>query len=126
MSLRSPLARVRGLGSAKQGSHHWWMQRLTAVALLVLSLWFVISVLQLGTMSHEEIRSWMSEPLSTVLFLVMLVALYYHASLGVQVVIEDYVESEWVKVASLVLTKFIAFFAAAVAVYSVIKVSVGI
>ncbi len=126
MSLQSPLARVRGLGSAKQGAHHWWMQRLTAVALILLSLWFVISVLQLGTMSYEEVRAWISDPLSTVLFLVMLVALYYHASLGVQVVIEDYVESEGRKIVALILIKFVAFFAAAVAIYSVLKVSLGI
>lgn len=125
MSLQSPLARVRGLGSAKQGSHHWWMQRMTAIALLPLTLWFAVSVLQLGTVGYEEVRAWLSDPFDAVLLLVMLVALYYHAGLGLQVVIEDYIEPESRKIASLIVMKFVVFIAAAVALYSVLKISFG-
>ena len=126
MSLQSPLARVRGLGSARQGSHHWWMQRVTSIVLVPLCLWFVISILQLSNMSYTEVRVWMSDPMSTTLMIMMLVAIYYHAYLGVQVVIEDYVDTEWQKITSLLLVKFLAVFSGIISVYSVLKVSLGI
>jgi len=126
MSLQSPLARVRGLGSARQGSHHWWMQRISAIVLVPLCIWFVISILQLSSMGYAEVRVWMADPLSSVLLVMMLFALYYHAWLGVQVVIEDYIDSEWQKIACVLLVKFLALFAGLISIYSVLKVSLGI
>ncbi len=126
MSLRTPLARVRGLGSAKQGTHHWWMQRVTAIVLVPLCLWFVISLLQMSQMDYNAVRVWMANPLSSVLLIFMLVALYYHAYLGLQVVIEDYIDQEWQKIANLLLVKFLCIFAGLASVFSVIKVSLGI
>ncbi len=126
MSLQSPLARVRGLGSAKQGSHHWWMQRVSAIALIPLSIWFVVSLLQLSGMGYAEVRVWMANPLSSVLLVLMLFALYYHAYLGLQVVIEDYIDSESQKIACLLLVKFLAIFAGLICIYSVLKISLGI
>ena len=125
MSLQAPLAKVRGLGSAKQGSHHWWMQRVSAIVLVPLGLWFVFSILSLANINYAAIRVWIADPMVTVLLLIMLLALYYHAYLGVQVVIEDYIDSEWQKIASLLLVRFLSFFAGAIAIYSVLKVSLG-
>lgn len=125
MSLQSPLAKVRGLGSARQGSHHWWMQRLSALVLIPLCLWFVFSILQLMNMDYAAVRLWMSDPIATVFLVIMLFALYYHAYLGVQVVIEDYIDSEWQKIVALLLVKFLAVFSGAIAIYSVLKVSLG-
>lgn len=126
MSLQTPLARVRGLGSAKQGSHHWWVQRVTAIALVPLCIWFVVSILKLSSMEFTEVRVWMANPLVSVLLVMMLFALYYHAYLGLQVVIEDYIDSEWQKITSLLLVKFLSLFAGLISIYSVLKVSLGI
>jgi succinate dehydrogenase / fumarate reductase, membrane anchor subunit len=92
--MRSQLSRARGLGSAKSGLHHWWMQRITAMALLPLSLYFVLSVLMLAGASRAEMAAFMAEPWNTVLYLCLIIALFYHLSLGLQVVIEDYVHNE--------------------------------
>src|SRR5271166_6333919 len=101
-SLRSPLGRVVGLGSAKEGVEHWWMQRLTAVALIPLALWFVISLIaHLGGDLGSAV-AWIGAPVPAILMILLLGATFYHAALGVQVVIEDYVHEEWLKLASLV------------------------
>ncbi|MCG8324564.1 MAG: succinate dehydrogenase, hydrophobic membrane anchor protein [Thiotrichales bacterium] len=126
MSLESPLARVRGLGSAKQGSHHWWMQRVSAIALVPLCLWFIAALFQLSSMGYTEVRVWMADPIVSVLLVMMLLALYYHTYVRVQVVIEDYIDSEWQKIGCLLLVKFLCLFAAMISIYSVLKVSLGI
>ena len=106
-SLRTPLGRVRGLGSAKEGVSHWWMQRLTAIALAPLMLWFIVSLLFRAHADYEEVRTWIAQPLITVLLVAMLFSLYYHTALGLQVVIEDYVHREGSKIASLIAMKFL-------------------
>src|SRR5690606_5979046 len=85
MGLRTPLGRVRGLGSAKEGSHHWWMQRVTAVALVPLTLWFVASLLCLAGADHAPAADWLASPLTAVLMLLLIVATFHHLQLGVQV-----------------------------------------
>ena len=91
MSLRSDLGRVRGLGSAKSGSHHWWHQRLTAIAIIPLALWLVSALLGHMNDSHAELVTWIGSPLVTVLLIAVILSIFYHAALGLQVVIEDYV-----------------------------------
>ncbi|MDA1058449.1 MAG: succinate dehydrogenase, hydrophobic membrane anchor protein [Proteobacteria bacterium] len=103
MSLRTPIGRARGLGSAKEGTHHWWHQRVTAVALVLLSGWFVISLIVMTGASYEEVRAWIGHPVVTGLLLLTIVFTFYHLKLGLQVVIEDYVHSEMVKLGSLML-----------------------
>ena len=125
MSLRSPLGRVRGLGSAKEGTKHWWYQRLTAIALVPLSLWFAVSVLTYASADYATAVAWMSSPLITSLFALLIVALFYHAQLGLQVVIEDYVHLEWLKIASLIVMKFACIVLATVSLVSVIRLSLG-
>lgn len=105
MNLRSPLARVRGLGSAKDGTGHWWAQRLTALALVPLTLWFVAGVIGSIGADHSELLAWIGHPVTAGLFLLLIGATFYHAALGVQVVIEDYLHNEWVKLAALLAMK---------------------
>lgn len=124
-SMRTPLGRVRGLGSAKEGVHHWWMQRLTAVALVPLTLWFVVSVAGLAGMSHAGAVEWIGSPSVAITLVLLIVATFYHAQLGVQVVIEDYVHNEPVKLASLVALKFTAIILAVAATFAVLKIAFG-
>ena len=98
MEYRSPLANVRGLGSAKSGTSHWWMQRVTAVALVPLSFW-LIKFLDLSlTAPFQETIAWLTLPLNTVFIVALILAIFYHAALGLQVVIEDYIAAEGIKI----------------------------
>ncbi len=126
MSLRTPLGRVRGLGSAGEGTHHWWQQRLTAILLTPLTLWLIYSIVSLTTNSHAVVVAWMQSPFNAVLLILFLLALFHHTQLGVQVVIEDYVDSQWQKIASIILVKFLALFAGLVSVLAVLKVFLGL
>ncbi len=103
--MRSQLGRAQGLGSAKSGLHHWWAQRVTAVALLPLSLYFVVSVLILAGADSAQMAAYIGEPWNTTLFLALIAALFYHLSLGLQVVIEDYVHKDSTWLISLLLVK---------------------
>jgi succinate dehydrogenase / fumarate reductase membrane anchor subunit len=91
---RSPLGRVQGLGAAKTGAAHWWAERVTSVALLPLALYFVFSVLKLKGADHAAMAAYIGQPWNTVLFLALIAALFSHLSMGLQVVIEDYVREE--------------------------------
>jgi succinate dehydrogenase / fumarate reductase membrane anchor subunit len=105
MSLRTPLARVRHLGSAKDGTGHWWAQRLTALALIPLTIWFVASLVNLAGADHAAMAAWMGNPVSAGLMILLVVATFYHAALGLQVVIEDYIHGEGAKMAALIAVK---------------------
>jgi succinate dehydrogenase / fumarate reductase, membrane anchor subunit len=120
--LRSPLGRARGLGSARAGSHHWWLQRLTSVALIPLSLWFIFSVIHLSGATHERVIDWMSSPWTMAAMLALIVATFHHLQLGVQVVIEDYVHDERFKMPSVILVKGLSVILALVCIVSVLKV----
>ncbi len=126
MSLQTPLAKARGLGSAKQGTHHWWQQRLTAIALTPLSLWFIYSLLIIGLVDHASVTRWMSDTMNAVLLILFIVSLFHHAQLGMQVVIEDYIDSEWQKMSSIILIKFLALFAGLTSVIAILKVFLGL
>ena len=125
MSLRSDLGRVRGLGSAKEGTSHWWAQRLTAVALLPLSFWFVWSAINLVGVDHIGFKNWLNENANLVLMILFVGSLFYHMQLGLQVVIEDYVHGETKKVTSLVLNLFVALFFGVSSIVALLKVAFG-
>ena len=101
MQLRTPLSLTKGLGSAKDGVGHWTMQRLTAVANVVLIIWFLFSAIGLAGADFETTRAWLASPVSASLMLLLITSAFYHAKLGLQVVIEDYVHHEGLKIASL-------------------------
>lgn len=126
MKLQAPLARVRGLGSAKDGTHHFWNQRLTAIALVPLTLWIMVSIVGMTAMDYETVSQWIRLPLNTALLLVFILALYFHAQLGVQVVIEDYIHSEWQKIACIILVKFLIIFTGLISALAVLKVFLGL
>lgn len=125
MSLRSPLARARGLGSAKHGVHHFWMQRVSAVALVPLALWFVFSVAQLSGSDYAVVRHWVAAPSVAVVLILFIVATLYHSLLGVQTILEDYVGSEGKRIAALLLSKFVHAIVAVAAVFAVLKVALA-
>jgi succinate dehydrogenase / fumarate reductase membrane anchor subunit len=120
--MRSSLGRARGLGSARAGSHHWWAQRLTAIALVPLTLWFIFAVIHLSGASHQAVIEWLSAPLTMGLMLALIVATFHHMQLGLQVVIEDYVHDERAKLASVLLIKAVSVMMALVCVVSVLKI----
>ncbi len=125
-SLRTPLARVRGLGSAKSGTAHWWAQRLTALALIPLSIWFVASVVALAGAGHADVAAWLGSPVPAGLMILLIVATFHHAQLGLQVVIEDYVHHEGLKVASIVAVKGAAIVLGLISVLSVLSLLFGV
>jgi succinate dehydrogenase / fumarate reductase membrane anchor subunit len=124
-SLRSDLGRVRGLGSAKDGTHHWWGQRVTAIALVPLVLWFVASVIGLVGAPLAAVKAWVASPIVAVLLLALVAAVFQHARLGLQVVIEDYVHDEAVKIASLLATNGAALLLGGIAALSILKLAFG-
>ncbi|MCG8434940.1 MAG: succinate dehydrogenase, hydrophobic membrane anchor protein [Gammaproteobacteria bacterium] len=125
MSLRTPLKRMRGLGSAKEGTGHWWAQRLTAIALVPLSIWFVVSVITLVNADYATVAAWLQSPLAAIFMIAFIWVLAYHSQLGLQVVVEDYVHLEWLKISTLILLKFLHYFIAAVAIFAVLHTVFG-
>lgn len=123
MKFRTPLARVRGLGSAKSGTHHWWLQRLTAVALVPLSIWFVASLLTIATSNYATALTWLETPLVAILCCALIVAVFYHGQLGLQVVLEDYVHTEWLKLVCIVAAKLLSLLLAGVCLFAVLKIA---
>ena len=121
--MRTDLGRVRGLGTAKEGVHHWWMQRLTAIALIPLTLWFIISIATLNNASYTETVNWLSIPLVSIFMILLVSATLYHALLGVQVVVEDYIHQEGFKFLLLIGLKFIFLVLGVVAIFSLLKIA---
>ncbi len=125
MSLRSPLGRVLGLGSAKDGTSHWWGQRVSAVALLLLGIWFAWMLATMSGFSHAEAAAFIAQPVNSVLLLLLTASMAYHSYLGIQVVIEDYVHAPGVKVVSLLLSRFAHVLLAVAAIYAILKIGLG-
>ena len=121
--MRTDLGRVRGLGTAKEGVQHWWMQRLTAIALIPLTLWFIISIATLNNASYTETVNWLSIPLVSIFMILLVSATLYHALLGVQVVVEDYIHQEGLKFLLLIGLKFIFLVLGVVAIFSLLKIA---
>ena len=125
MSLRSPLGRVLGLGTAKDGTSHFWGQRVSGVALVLLGLWFAWSVATMSGFSHAESVAFIGQPVNALLLLLLSVTMAYHSYLGVQVVIEDYVHGHGLKIASLLLSRFSHLVLAAAAVFAILKLGIS-
>lgn len=121
MNMRTPLSRAHGLGAAKEGVAHWWMQRVTSVALVPLALWFGFSLSNMADFSRAEVLAWMREPLTTVLLLAFLVVGCYHMALGLRVIIEDYVHVAALKVTIIVLVELGSLLLALAGVVSVLR-----
>ena len=122
---RTPLARVRGLGSAKDGAGHWWAQRLTAIALIPLVVWFAISLIMLSGADYTVVRAWIGSPLVMMLLILTIGVGLHHGQLGLQVVIEDYVGSDGWKLALIVIVKFIAVIFGLGAIVAILRIGFG-
>jgi succinate dehydrogenase / fumarate reductase, membrane anchor subunit len=123
--LRSPLGRAIGLGSAKEGVEHWWAQRVSAVALIPLGLWFAASLVALAGADRAAVLAWLHAPVQAVLAILLLIAVFYHAALGLQVVVEDYVHAEWLKLSSLVAMRLVSFGLAVAGIFAVLRIAFG-
>ena len=125
MSMETPLGRVRGLGSAKSGTEHWWHQRLTALALIPLTGWFAVSLIVLASGDYHQAVDWIRDPIVAGLLVLMLAAGYYHLKLGMQVIIEDYVHVEWLKLAALIVVTFWCIALALASIMAVVWIWLG-
>lgn len=125
MSLRTPLAQVLGYGAAREGVSDWWWQRLTAVALVPLALWFIWSLLTIESLSYASVHAWLAAPVHALGVVLLTSTLALHSQLGVQVVIEDYVQQHALKVLALVLSSFAHVLIGATGALSVLLVAFG-
>jgi succinate dehydrogenase / fumarate reductase membrane anchor subunit len=122
--MRSMLGRTRGLGAARSGTAHWWAQRVTAFALIPLTLWFVFACVRLIGLSRAEVAHWVAQPLSATLLVAMILMTFHHLQLGIQVIIEDYVHGPVAKVTSLLIEKAICALLALAALIAVLKLAI--
>lgn len=125
MSLRTPMRRVLGAGSAKGGVHHWWVQRLTALALVPLSAWLTVSLLALPSFDHATVAAWMGQSSTALLLILLVLVAAWHSRLGLQVVVEDYVPRVGARTVTLVVINFVHVLLAAAGVLAVLKVALG-
>jgi len=123
-SFRSPLARAVGLGSAKNGVRHWWAQRLTAVALLPLSVWFVALIIAHAGSEYAVFKAWVRTPLATSCMILLLITLFHHSALGLQVVIEDYVHSG-AKLVAVSAVRLCCYGLAVVGIIATVRIAFG-
>lgn len=124
-ALRTPLSRVLGRGAAHEGVRHWWVQRLTSVALIPLSTWFAWSVLRLDTLDHAAVHAWLSSPFNGLGASLLVLSVAWHSSLGVQVVIEDYVHHHGLKFFAILANQFGHVLLAAAGAFAVLKIAFG-
>lgn len=125
MSLRSPLGRVLGAGSAKEGTGHWWTQRVTSVALIPLTLWLFFSLLTLPALDYESVRAWLALPLSGFLAVLSIAVMAYHSYLGTSVVVEDYVHTPGTKLFTLLLLRFLYVLVGGAGLFAILRVAFG-
>lgn len=124
-SLRSPLSRARGLGSAKAGTEHWWGLKLTSLALVPLTLWFVASVIAHAGASHAEVVAWLSRPVNAVLMILTLGVTFHHMAQGTRSIIEDYVHHEMAKTGTIVSVNGLCWIMAVATIFSVLRIAFG-
>ena len=120
--IRSALGKVRGLGSAKTGAHHWWMERLSAIILVPLSLWFLIALVSHLGASREVVAAWIAKPHISVLMAALMLALFWHVKMGLQVVIEDYVHNERSKLTTLFIKDAVIYLLGAACLLAIVKI----
>lgn len=125
MGTGTGIGRVRGLGSAKSGAHHWLVHRFTAISNLLLTPWLLVSLIRLPDLGYETVSAWLSSPYAAVAMMLLVVSVFWHLRLGLQVLIEDYVHEEAGKLASIVALNFYTIGAVALALLSVIKIAVS-
>ena len=125
MSLRTPLGRVLGLGTAKNGTDHFWAQRVSAIVLLLLGIWFVFAVLVNKQLAHADLIAFIDAPLNGVLLSILSLVVVFHSYLGIQVVVEDYVHAPLIKIVSLLVSRFAHVFVAITTVYAILKIGIG-
>ena len=125
MSIRTPIAKVRGLGAAKSGAGHFWLQRITAIALVPLTVWFLASVIAFAGADYDAVIGYLRNPAVATLFLLFLGACLVHMKLGLQVIVEDYIHREGSKIALLILCDFFTYGVGALAVFSLLKIAFG-
>ncbi len=125
LSLRTPLSKVKGLGAAKEGVSHWWNQRLTSIALIPLALWFSFSIALIAVADYATVISWIASPFTTSLMILSICIGFYHGYLGLQVIIEDYISHEPLKITMLIGIGLLAILFATLGVVSLLKISFG-
>ncbi|MEE8351904.1 MAG: succinate dehydrogenase, hydrophobic membrane anchor protein [Rhodospirillales bacterium] len=126
MEMRSPLGRVRGLGTTKEGgTGHWWAERMTAIALVPLTIWFVISAISMVGADHATFKDWVGAHGNPVLLILLAIAVYHHGQLALQVIIEDYIHHEVVHFTALIGVKMVAFFLAVYTIFAVVRLTLG-
>ena len=125
MPAPTPLARARGLGAAHDGLGHWKMQRLTAISNAVLVLWFVFSAMALAGAGYDEVRAWLTSPLAATLMILLIISVFSHAPLGLQVIIEDYVHHPGIRIGAVILVRLIVAGLAVACIVAILMVALG-
>lgn len=123
--LRSPLAKAKGLGASGDASHHFWVQRISALSMIPLVIWICISIAFLPEATYANVVAWLQSPFNGIVTLLFVIISFYHAQLGLQVIIEDYVSSHSTRLFGVLFIKFLSYFLMAASVYAVIKVTLG-
>jgi succinate dehydrogenase / fumarate reductase membrane anchor subunit len=125
VSLRTPIGRVLGLGAAKDGAGHWWAQRVSAIALVLLGLWLVGALVALGDYEHARVIGFIGRPFNAVLLALLVATAVYHSQLGVQVVVEDYVTNHAAKIVLMLLLNFLHVVLAALGIFAILRIAFG-
>ncbi len=126
MNLQTPLGRARGLGSAKSCTKHWWAQRVTAIALIPLTIWFVVAMISATGNDYNNAQQFIGNPINAILFILLIVATFHHAQLGLQVVIEDYVHNKPMEIGLLIITKGTVIVLGLSSVFAVLSITFGV
>ena len=125
MSLRSPLSQALGLGSAQDGTGHWWAQRVTSIALIPLTLWFLFSLLTLPSFDYDTVRTWLAVPFTAFLAVLLVAVTSYHSYLGTIVIVEDYVHASGMKILSLMMLRFLYVLAGGAGIFAILRLVFG-
>ena len=123
--LRSPLAKAKGFGASGEGSHHFWVQRISGLGLIALVIWICFSIAFLPEANYQTVVSWLQSPFNAIVTLLCIILSFYHAQLGLQVIIEDYISNHSVRLTGILFVKFLSYFLMAAGVYAVVKITLG-